>query len=323
MRDLNELIAILMPYRKALGVLGLLVLGFVIVSSSYYKVELDEEAVVTRWGKYLETTNAGPHLKIPLVDEVVILKTKKVLQEEFGFRSVKAEGSNQYTEKTDESNMLSGDLNVADVEWVVQYQIAEPAKYLFNTKTPQQNIRDVSESVMRRLVGDRLVSEVLTTGRMEISSQAKELIQKVLSRYDQGTIIVGVQLQEINPPEEVKSAFNEVSKAKQDQEKMINDAEKEYNRIIPKAQGLAREAISSAEGYATKVKNQALGDVMKFDKIQAEYKLAPAITRKRIYLETMEQVYKDRKIIFVDSSLKSSLIPLYNLNQSKKTKEKE
>jgi membrane protease subunit HflK len=323
MRDLNELLAVLMPYRKALGVIGIILVVGMVVSSSYYKVELDEEAVVTRWGKYLETTNAGPHLKIPLVDDVFILKTKKVLQEEFGFRSIKEEGNNKYVEKNDESNMLSGDLNVADVEWVVQYQISEPAKYLFNTKTPQQNIRDVSESVMRRLVGDRLVSEVLTTGRMEISSQAKELIQKVLSRYDQGTIIVGVQLQEINPPEEVKSAFNEVSKAKQDQEKMINDAEKEYNRIIPKAQGLAREAISSAEGYATKVKNQALGDIMKFDKIQAEYKLAPAITRKRIYLETMEQVYKDRKIIFVDSSLKSSLVPLYNLNQSKKTQEKE
>jgi membrane protease subunit HflK len=323
MRDLNELLAVLMPYRKALGLIGIILVAGMVVSSSYYKVELDEEAVVTRWGKYLETTNAGPHLKIPLVDEVFILKTKKVLQEEFGFRSIKEEGNNKYVEKNDESNMLSGDLNVADVEWVVQYQISEPAKYLFNTKTPQQNIRDVSESVMRRLVGDRLVSEVLTTGRMEISSQAKELIQKVLSRYDQGTIIVGVQLQEINPPEEVKSAFNEVSKAKQDQEKMINDAEKEYNRIIPKAQGLAREAISSAEGYATKVKNQALGDVMKFDKIQAEYKLAPAITRKRIYLETMEQVYKDRKIIFVDSNLQSSIVPLYNLNQSKKTQEKK
>lgn len=304
---------------KVLGSLFLLVLAM----SSFYTVGTDEEAVIQRLGTYNGTVGSGLNFKIPFVDTVNILKTKQILQYEFGFRTKKIENnSTEYSSNSsvnEESSMLSGDLNVADVEWVIQYQITNPSDYLFKTKNPEQNIRDVSESVMRRLVGDRMVSEVLTTGRTEIEAQSKILIQEALNKYNQGVTIVSVQLQDINPPEEVKEAFNEVNKAKQDQEKMINLAEQKYNDIIPKAEGVAQEQISAAEGYATKVYNQALGDVAKFEKVQEEYKISPEITKKRIYLETMEEIFKNRKMTIIDSNFKGSIVPL--LNMQNKTKE--
>lgn len=292
------------------------VVVLVLALSSFYTVQPDEQAVVQRFGKYTETVDSGLNFKIPFIEQATILKTKQILQAEFGFRTEKVNAlSTEYKDIHRESSMISGDLNVADVEWVVQYQITNPSNYLFNTRSPIQNIRDVSESVMRRLVGDRMVSEVLTVGRSEIESSSKPLIQEALDKYEQGVTVVSVQLQDINPPEPVKDAFNEVNKSKQDQEKMINEAEQEYNRIIPKAQGLADEQISQAQGYATKVYNQALGDVAKFDKIQTEYKLAPQITKKRIYLETMEEIYQHQKIIFVDSNLKGAVVPFLNIKK--------
>lgn len=293
---------------------------FLLALDSFYTVQHDEQAVVQTFGEYTETVDSGLQFKLPVIQHATLLKTKQILQAEFGYRTRKVnEGGTEYTDNKgvrQEASMISGDLNVADVRWAIQYQITDPSAYLFNTRSPVQNIRDVSESVMRRLVGDRMVSEVLTVGRAEIETESKPLIQEVLNRYNQGTTIVSVQLQDIDPPEAVKDAFNEVNKSKQDQEKMINEAEQEYNRIIPKAQGLAAEEISRAEGYATATYNKALGDVAKFDKIQTEYKLAPAITRKRIYLDAMEEIFSDRKIIFVDSSLKNTVVPLLNLQKN-------
>lgn len=314
--DAQKLLQDLKNASKLIGpIIGGLIL-IVLGTTSFYTVQPDEEAVVIRLGKYINTQPPGLHFKIPFgVDRVIKVKTKKVHQAEFGFRSrntstrVTTYSKGSYD---NESLMLTGDLNVADVEWVVQYQIADPFKYLFQTSEPQRNIRDVSEAIMRRVVGDRLVTDVLTTGRAQIASDARGLMQEVLDKYDMGIRIVTVKLQDVNPPRVVQPSFNQVNSAKQEQEKIINTAEKEYNKIIPEARGKAEKQISEAEGYATELVNRAKGDAAKFAEIYKEYRRAPSITRKRIYLETMEEVFdKFEQITIVDPKVKG-LLPVFN-----------
>ena len=281
----------------------------------FYTVEPDEEAVVIRFGKYVGTYPPGLHFKLPFgIDKNINVKTKRVLQEEFGFRTLSVQSRRtEYSGKVygNESLMLTGDLNVADVEWVVQYQIADPFKYLFQSKLPVRNIRDVSESIMRRVVGDRLVTEVLTTGRVEIASKAKDLMQNVLDRYDMGVKIVTVELQDVNPPELVKPSFNEVNEAKQEQEKVINQAEEAYNKVIPEAKGKAEKIVSEAEGYANALINRAQGDAEKFQSIVREYNRAPSVTKKRIYLETLESIFNEMEdIIIIDPKVKG-IVPIF------------
>jgi modulator of FtsH protease HflK len=304
--------------KKAGGFIGPIVgviLLISIVTSSFYTVEPDEEAVVIRLGKYIITNPPGLHFKIPLgFDKVIKVQTTKIHQAEFGFRT-----SNSSTRITQYSNsnfdleslMLTGDLNVADVEWVVQFRISDPFKFLFKTSTPEKNIRDVSEAIMRRVVGDRLVTEVLTTGRAEISAEAKVLMQEVLNKYDIGITIVTVKLQDVNPPKLVQPSFNLVNSAKQEQEKIINQAEKEYNKIIPEARGKAEKLLSEADGYAAAIVNNAHGDTVKFLQILKEYNRAPSITKKRIYIETMESLFsKFDKMTIVDPKVKG-LLPVF------------
>lgn len=283
--------------------------------STYYTVEPDEEAVVIRFGKYVGTYPPGLHFKMPFgIDENINVKTKRVLQEEFGFRT-----KNTSTRRTqyssgnhdNESLMLTGDLNVADVQWVVQYQISDPFKFIFQTNDPFRNIRDVSESIMRRVVGDRTVNEVLTTGRVEIANNAQTLMQDVLDKYDVGVKIVTVKLQDVNPPQKVKASFNEVNAAKQEQEKSINNAEEAYNRIIPEARGKADKLVSEAQGYASALINRSEGDAQKFLSVLKEYNRAPSITKKRIYLETLETLFnRFENITIVDSKVKG-LLPVF------------
>lgn len=285
--------------------------------TSFYTVQPDEEAVIIRLGSYSGTYPPGLHFKIPFgIERVIKLKTKLVHQAEFGFRTrstskwKKTEYSKNNLQR--ESSMVTGDLNVADVEWVVHYQIADPFKYLFQAGEPVRNLRDVSESILRRVVGDRVVTEVLTTGRLEMASDAKVLMQEVLDKYDIGIRIVAVKLQDINPPEVVKPAFNEVVAAKQQQEQLINQAEEAYNKVIPEARGKAEKSISKAKGYAEAVVNRASGDAEKFESILKEYKKAPLITRKRIYLETMEDIYsRFNHLTIVDSKVKG-LLPIFS-----------
>jgi membrane protease subunit HflK len=301
---------------KYLGPIVVLLLIVIGAFTSFYTVEPDEEAVVIRFGKYLNTNPPGLHFKIPMgVDQVIKVKTKRVLQAEFGFRTENTNSRRTtYSSRNykAESLMLTGDLNVADVEWAVQFQISDPFKFLFKTSSPEINIRDVSESIMRRVVGDRSVSDVLTTGKVEIEIRALELMQEVLNKYDMGVKIVTVKLQDVNPPEVVKPSFNEVNAAKQEQEKAINQAEGDYNKIIPEARGKAEKLVSEAEGYATATLNRALGDAEKFEAILKEYRRAPQITRKRIYLETMSDIFKKfENITIVDPEVKG-LLPVFN-----------
>lgn len=293
--------------------------------SSFYTVEPDEEAVIIRLGRYLKTTSPGLHFKIPFgIDQSLLVKTTKVHQAEFGFRTsqVGTDGHSRYSSGNygSESLMLTGDLNVADVEWVVQYKISDPYKYLFKASNPIQNIRDVSESIMRRVVGDMSVNDVLTTGRAEISSQAKILVQEVLDKYDIGISVTVVLLQDVNPPEAVKPSFNEVNEAKQEQAKWINQAEEAYNKVIPEARGKAEEVVSQAEGFGSAMINRAQGDAHKFSALLKEYKLAPAITRKRMYIDTMEQIYKNfSELTIVDSDIKG-VLPVFSKLSEKEIK---
>ncbi len=283
--------------------------------SSYYTVDLSEEAVVTRFGAYDRTTPPGMHLKAPFgIEEVTVVQSKKVLQEEFGFRTRGSQGDNTSYDKEEyvhESLMLTGDLNVADVEWILQFRITDPWKYLFHARDVRHNIRDLSLAIMRRVVGDRLVGDVLTTGRVAIADQAKVLTQEVLTQYDLGVTVDKIILQGVNPPEKVKPAFNEVNAAKQEQEQTINNAEREYNKVIPEARGKAEQVIADAEGYAIDIVNRAKGNASKFDGTMAEYKKSPEITRRRLYIETMEQVFTNvDQITIVDSQLKG-MMPIY------------
>jgi len=290
------------------------IIGFAALSS-FYTVQPDEEAVVIRFGQYIETTQPGLHFKLPLgIDEVTKVKTKIVHQTEFGFRT-KDLSSRRTTYSTnnlsEESLMLTGDLNVAEVEWVVQYQISDPFKYLFKTSDPIRNVRDVSESIMRRVVGDKMVTEVLTTGRVGIASEAKILMQEILNKYDLGILIKSIKLQDVNPPKVVQPSFNDVNAAKQEQEKMINQAEEAYNRVIPEARGKAKKLISEAEGYAQALVNRAEGDAQKFQSVYTEYVKAPAITKKRIFLETMQEIFgRMENLTIIDSKVKG-LLPVY------------
>lgn len=284
--------------------------------SSFYTVGPDEEAVVIRLGKYHESAQPGLHFKLTLgIDSVYLIQTTKIHQLEFGFRTVStAQRRTRYAQKgfDDESLMLTGDLNVADVEWVVQYKISDPFKYLFKTAEPIQNLRDISESIMRRVVGDQLVTDVITIKRREVADEAKELMQKTVDKYDFGVFIVSVKLQDVNPPEIVKPSFNELNAAKQEQEKLINEAEERYNKVIPEARGKALKVISKAEGYAAALVNRSKGDAQKFKEIAKEYKRSPKVTKRRLYLETMENVLKKvERIEIVDPDIKG-LLPIYN-----------
>ncbi|MFH1726413.1 MAG: FtsH protease activity modulator HflK [Elusimicrobiota bacterium] len=310
--------------KKFLLPIVLAVIGAFALLSSTYTVEPQEKAVILRFGRYVSTTPPGLHFKLPFgIDQAIKVPTERVLQEEFGFRSTGQKGTRSaYEEKAfdEESLMLTGDLNVADVEWIVQYKIAEPRKFLFNTRNVKKNLRDVSQSVLRRVVGDRTVSSVLTVGRVEIAEEAHRLMQEVLDHYDMGVRIITLKLQDVNPPESVRPAFNEVNAAKQEQEKVINQAEREYNKVIPEARGKAERTIRDAEGEAAGVVNRAKGDAARFRDVLRAYRTAPRVTRTRLHLETLETIYsRFKEMIIVDKGVKG-LLPVFDSAQGGKAR---
>ncbi|RMD85048.1 MAG: FtsH protease activity modulator HflK [Candidatus Dadabacteria bacterium] len=314
-------------FRGPKGTMFLILLAVIFLGgiNSFYTVQPEEEAVVLFFGRYDRTEPPGLHFKIPFVERVIKKKTKIIFEEGFGFYSKgvsenPAISRSRYRRIEEERLMLTGDLNVAQVEWVVQYQISDPRKFLFNTAHPVQNIRDISQATMRRVVGDRTVDDVIRG--LDIAQEAKVLTQKVLDKYDMGIRIVSVQIKTAVPPEPVKPSFNEVNAAKQEQEQAINEAEAHYNEIIPKAKGEADKAISEARGRAAAMINEAKGDAVRFMKVLNEYKKAPSITRKRLYLETMKELlsrFKD--ITIVDSSVKG-VLPVFTDNRLKGLKNK-
>lgn len=312
------------PLKIPGGLIGFVVVAILaiwFVMSSYYTVQPEGRAVVKRFGAVVKISDPGLHFKLPFgIDEIEFVATERVLKQEFGFRTADSESEGERTEYSaedfpQESLMLSGDLNIIDVEWVVQYRIEDPMKYLYNLRDPTRTLRDISESVMRRVVGNRLGSDVLTTARVEISNLAGEEIQQAMKQYDAGIRIVTVQLQDVVPPAAVQPAFNEVNEARQERERMINEATKRLNQEIPKASGEASRVIAEAEGYASERVNQALGETARFRSILAEYRSAPAVTRTRMYLETMNQVLPTIGNVMVVKDGKTAPLPYFDMRR--------
>jgi membrane protease subunit HflK len=300
-------------------VLALLALVAVGAWTAYYTVPSDSVAVVQRFGKYLEEVPPGLHFKLPLgIDVVTIVPVKRQLKQEFGFATSGATDPFQTPrDAKQETQVVTGDLNAALVEWVVQYRISDPVKFLFDVREPRATLRDVSESVMREVVGDRTVDEVITIGRQEIETEALTKMQALSTKYAMGISIDQVQLKNINPPEPVQASFNEVNQAQQEKEKLINEARRDYNKVIPLAEGEKDQRIREADGYRLKRVNEAEGDAARFNALLAEYIKAPEVTRRRIYIETLQEVMPTvRSKIVVDERTRS-ILPFLNLDSPK------
>lgn len=286
--------------------------------TSFYTVPAESQGVVLRFGKLLKTVEPGLHFKIPLgVDEASIIPTRRQLKLEFGFGTSGSTNPDQAdtSDFDEQKSMVTGDLNSALVEWVVQYRIADPTEFLFQVREPGQTLRDLSEACMREVIGDRTVDEVITVGRQDIEITALKRMQELVKLYNLGIRVDQVQLKNVNPPRQVESSFNEVNKAQQDRENMINIANGEYNKIIPKAKGEAEQTIQTAEGYRFKRVNEAEGDAAAFTSVLEQYVKAPEITRTRIYFETMaEAIPQMGPKIIVDESLRQFL-PVLPLSQ--------
>lgn len=313
-----------LPRLAGVGAAPIVLVALVITAwSSWYTVPSDSVAVLQRFGKYQAEVPPGLHFKIPFgVDVATILPVKRQLKQEFGFYTEGASNPDQFSNSPEEeSPMVTGDLNAALVEWVVQYRIAEPFKYLFDVREPGATLRDVSESVMREVVGDRTVDEVITIGRQEIEAEALAKMQQLATHYTMGVSIDQVQLKNINPPAPVQESFNEVNQAQQEKERLINEARRDYNRVIPLAEGEKDQRIREAEGYRLKRINEAEGDVSRFNAVFAQYQKAPEVTRRRLYLETLQQVMPGvHNKVIVDESMQG-ILPLLNLNKQTPTSE--
>ncbi len=300
----------------------LLVFGlFVLIglTSVVYSIGPDEVGVIQRFGKYTGLSSPGLHIKMPFgVDKVTPIKVKKIFKEEFGTRTLRPGIKSKYSPLSfaDESLMLTGDLNILDVRWIVQFRIKDPVNLLFKTRSPLNNLRDISESVMRRFVGDYSVDEVLTTKREEIDHIVQVELQRILDVYETGIHIVTVKLLDVNPPEKVKPAFNEVNEAKQEREKMINQAWEAYNKVIPKARGTAEKTIREAEGFALDKINRAEGESERFLKMLTEFKKAPEVTKTRFYLDTLSEILPNAKDKYIIDPRQSSILPLLELGKN-------
>jgi modulator of FtsH protease HflK len=308
-----------LPGRSILR-LALVVVGIVTLFSIGFTVEPEETGLVLRFGKLVRQVPSGLHLKLPFpVERVVKVPVERQLKEEFGFRSADTSGGRSTYSDEDhsrESLMLTGDLNVAVVEWTAQFRVRDPYKYLFKVRNVRRTFRDMNETVMREVIGDRSVNEVLTVGRQEIAAEVELRLQTLCDEYETGIKVEQIVLQDVNPPDPVKPSFNEVNQAQQEREKLINQARADYNQIIPRAKGQAQQAIEQAEGFATDRVNRARGDAELFIQVHAAYQRAPEVTRRRMYLETMTAIYpKVKNKIVVDGSLKG-ILPLLQLQNS-------
>ncbi len=294
------------------GSRGIIVIAVVLLLglgawSAYYTVPSDSVAVVQRFGRL--------HFKLPLgIDLATIVPVKRQLKQEFGFTTPGA--TDPYQSPRDnkrETEMVTGDLNAALVEWVVQYRISDPAKFLFEVREPSETLRYVAESVMREVVGDRTVDEVITIGRQEIETEGLTKMQALSTKYAMGISIDQVQLKNINPPQPVQESFNEVNQAQQEKEKLINEARRDYNKVIPLAEGEKDQRIREADGYRLKRINEAQGDVARFSALLAEYRKAPEVTRRRIYIETLQDVMPHISAKIIVDQQTQGILPLLNL----------
>jgi membrane protease subunit HflK len=302
--------------RKYVGPGIAAILIIILAATSFYSVGADEVGVIRRFGRHVRTTEPGLHGKLPFgVEKATKVKVKYIFKDEFGFRTLTpgiktVRAPRKYPE---ESLMLSGDLNTLVVEWIIQYKLTDPVKVLFNVRAPGLTVRAISEAVMRQVVGDHSVTEVLTTRKVEVNVEVQEKLQEILDSYDIGVQIVTVKLQDVNPPDPVKPAFNEVNQAKQEKERIINEAYEAYNKEIPRAKGEAERTITEAEGYALDRVNRAKGDAHRFLATWEEYKDAKEVTRRRLYLEALVEVLARAGKKYILDPDQGGILPLLTL----------
>jgi len=311
--------------RGPVAIVIAVVVALILLWTVWFTVQPEETGIVQRFGKVVRTAGPGLHFKLPYgIETIRTVPTARVLKEEFGFRTTTVATPGRRTQYADnkayktESLMLTGDLNVIDVQWIIQYRIEDPVRFLFYVRETPKTIRDITESVMRRVVGNRLGSDVLTVGRVEVSSEAKAEIQKILTDYETGVRLVTVELQDVTPPDAVKPAFNEVNEARQDRERTINQAQEQANKEIPKARGVAAQSISQAEGYALERVNRASGEANRFNAILDEYTRAPEVTRRRLYLESLAGFLAEMKGVYIVDTEQKALVPWLPLESGAK-----
>ena len=297
-----------------LWIIGLL-LAVIVLGSSFFIVDETEQAVITRFGKYNRTSGPGLQFKLPLgIEKSYSVPVKVIQTEQFGFKTVKSGRENEYRNNiTNESTMLTGDLNIVDVEWIIQYRIVDPKQWLFGVMEKNQTIRDISRSVINSLVGDRAILDIMGADRSAIENSALEMMNENFRQLGLGINVITVKLQNIIPPSGVQDAFEDVNKAIQDMNRFINEGKEAYNSEIPKAQGEADRRIQVAEGYAAERVNMAKGDVARFNSVYEEYRRSPKVTKDRIYLETMNEIFgSDTKPVLIDGKL-DNVLPVKNL----------
>jgi membrane protease subunit HflK len=301
-------------------VIAAVIAGFFVLAAftSYYQIEPEEVGVVLRFGRHIQpNAGPGPHFKLPLgIDRVIKVPVQRQLKMEFGFRTARADVRSEFIRDrrtAAESTMLTGDKNVIIVEWIVQYRIESPEKYLFEFRNIEDTLRLMAEATMRSVVGDYSLDEVLTEGRANVEEEGRKQLVELNAKYDTSIKIEFVKLQTVNVPEPVRPALREVEEAKQERERMVNDAWSEYNKIIPRAEGRALQAKENARGYSVERINRAVGDATRFRALVTEYRKAPTVTRTRLYLEAMSEILpKAERKILVDSKTQG-LVPLLNL----------
>lgn len=309
--------------RPKIWVVLVVAVILMVIYASYFTIQPDETGVLLRFGRFERVAEPGLHFKIPLgIEKVEKVKTGRIFQVEFGYRTAQAGVRSRFVERgyEDESLMLSGDLNVIDMQWTVQYRIQDPKSYLFNVRNPEQTLRDISEAMMRQEVGSMVSDEVLTVGRTAAAEKVRVAMQKILDDYQTGIKIVTIKLQNVNPPEQVKAAFNEVNEARQEKESLINQAQEAYNKEIPKAKGKAQQMIAEAEGYALEKVNRAKGEAIRFTEVLKEYRAAKTVTRKRLYLEAIVKILGSAKEVYVVDSKQKSILPLFDIGKGRASK---
>jgi membrane protease subunit HflK len=295
-------------------VVAAVVVLIILVGTTFYIVDQAEEAVVTRFGKYLQINEPGIHFQLPFgIDDHYTINVKNVQTEEFGFKTVTRGYSPTYQNQTVESTMLTGDLNIIEVEWIIQYRIVDPKAWVFNVNDRKRTIRDVSRSAINMLVGDRGIMDIMGPSRSVIENEGIAFMNETFRGYGLGIDVIAVKLQNIDPPAGVQDAFDDVNKAEQDMNRLINEGQQVYNEEIPKARGERDSRIQIAKGYATERINNANGDVARFNSVYDEYRLAPEVTRQRLYYEMIEDVFKnDKDTVVIDRNL-NNFLPLRNL----------
>lgn len=308
--------------KSLLPLIPLLVLFVYLIAGSFYQIEADEEGVLMRLGKYSKTVSPGLHFKVPFIDKLIQVPVKRQLKQEYGTatagRTNKWQAPNNRNELLKQKNMVTGDLNAAEVQWTIQYQINDPVNFLFNVEYPEETLQDACESIMRETVGDRTVDEVITVGRSAIEAEVLDKLRDLLAKYEMGINVSLVQITNVSPPGPVVDSFNDVERAKQEKKEKVNIARAQKDQVVPKAKGLALGKVSNSEGYYAQRVNEAMGDASAFNSLYNEYLKAPEVTKRRIYLETLAEVMpKLGKKVILDESA-GNVLPMLDLGAQSK-----